>query len=297
MTLSSNNNNNSTYLRKPEWIRVRLPHGNNIERMKKLLRSKHHATVCEEAACPNLGECFNCGTATFLIMGDICTRACRFCNVVHGVPKPLDPSEPDSLAMTIRAMKLHYAVLTSVDRDDLPDKGVMHYIHCIKAIRKKNPNITIEILTPDFRGYVDEALEQLAESPPDVFNHNIETIKRLYFSICPKADYDLSLELLRKHKQHFPHIPTKSGVMVGLGETNDEVVEVLKDLRTNNVDWLTIGQYLQPSRKNAPVKRYVTPDEFAAFKKIALDLGFTRAACGPFVRSSYHAKDQAAGKF
>lgn len=294
---SSKNNDQAPYLRKPDWIRVRLPSGSNVLRMKKLLRAKHHATVCEEAACPNLGECFNCGTATFLIMGDICTRACRFCNVTHGRPKQLDLNEPENLAKTIRTMKLKYAVLTSVDRDDLPDKGAGHYVRCIQAIRKENPNLTLEILTPDFRGYIDEALDQFGASPADVFNHNIETVSRLYSTICPSADYDISLMLLRKHKERFPYIPTKSGIMVGLGETNAEVIAVLKDLRKNKVDWLTIGQYLQPSRKHTPVKRYVTPEEFAQFKKIAFELGFTRAACGPFVRSSYHADAQARGNF
>jgi lipoic acid synthetase len=283
-------------LHKPAWIRVKLPHGGALKKTQQLLREHHHCTVCEEAACPNLGECFHRGTATFLIMGDTCTRHCRFCNVMHGAPKPLDPDEPKNLAQTVLEMKLKYVVITSVDRDDLDDGGAKHYADCIRAIRALNPAVKIEILTPDFRGCMNSALHALSENPPDVFNHNVETVPRLYHAICPSANYELSLALLQQHKKRFPHILTKSGIMVGLGEAWDEIIAVLKDLRAHEVDMLTAGQYLQPSKQNVPVERYMPPEEFAELARIAKQLGFKHAACGPFVRSSYHAEEQAAGQ-
>lgn len=285
-------NDNSNYQRKPEWIRRKLPCSNKITAIKNMLRAEHLATVCEEAACPNLGECFNCGTATFLIMGDTCTRNCRFCNVNHGHPQPLDTEEPEKLAKTAVALKLKYLVITSVTRDDLCDGGAGHFVACIKAVRARDPNMKIEILTPDFRHCMDKALDILATGNPDVFNHNIETAPRLYSKVRSSADYATSLTLLKKHKERFPAIPTKSGMMLGLGETVEEIKEVLSDLRAHKVEMLTLGQYLQPTKNHFPVNRYVTPQEFADFAKLAKEMGFTRVASGPLVRSSYHAEQQ-----
>lgn len=279
-------------LRKPEWIRVKLPDNNSISSMKRLLRTHRHCTVCEEAACPNLAECFNQRTATFLILGDICSRNCAFCNVHHGSPQPVDSEEPERLAKTILEMGLHYVVITSVTRDDLPDGGASHYAACIQSIRKSLPHIKIEILVPDFKHAEQQALDILSRQPCDVFNHNIETVPRLYSIVRPQADYHQSLELLEAHKKLLPHIPTKSGIMVGLGETDDELEEVMKDLRARNVDGITIGQYLQPSLKHMPVKRYIHPNDFSRLKERAQAMGFKSAACGPFVRSSYHAEQQ-----
>jgi lipoyl synthase len=288
--MNNSKNNNSIPLRKPEWIRSKWPCNPEIAALKKRLRTKHLATVCEEAACPNLGECFGCGIATFLIMGNICTRNCRFCNVTPGKPKPLDASEPEQLAITVAELKLKYVVITSVTRDDLSDSGANHFVLCLKAIRNKTPQVKVEILTPDFRGYQEEALEILALAPADVFNHNIETVPRLYATVRPAANYKNSLQLLQKHKARFPNIPTKSGMMLGLGETIEEIKEVLKDLRTHQVDMLTLGQYLQPSREHLAVERYVTPPEFADLAHFARELGFTHVASAPLVRSSYHAE-------
>ncbi len=283
-------------LRKPDWIRIRIPATPAVSELKQVLRQNKLVTVCEEATCPNLAECFSKGTATFMIMGDKCTRRCAFCDVAHGRPDKLDPDEPINLARTIAQMKLRYVVITSVDRDDLRDGGATHYRDCIRAVRQHNPEIRIEVLVPDFRGRMEKALAILSEELSDVFNHNIETVEHLYKQARPGSDYQWSLTLLQQHKQRFPHIPTKSGIMVGLGETNDEVIQVMRDLRAHDVDMLTIGQYLQPSRHHLPVARYVTPEEFAGFKRIADEMGFQNAACGPFVRSSYHADKQADGE-
>lgn len=284
-------------LRKPEWLKIRLPKSTErIEGIKQAMRKHGLHSVCEEASCPNLSECFNHGTATFMILGAICTRRCPFCDVAHGRPLTPDATEPEKLALTIKDMKLSYVVITSVDRDDLRDGGAQHFADCIREIRKHSPNITIEILVPDFRGRMDRALEILIETPPDVFNHNLETAPRLYKLARPGADYKWSLELLRRFKEAHPEIKTKSGVMVGLGEEISEIEEVLRDLRAHNVDMLTVGQYLQPSKHHLPVKRYVPPAEFDALKAYADEIGFTHAASGPFVRSSYHADQQAAGK-
>ena len=284
-------------LRKPEWLKIRLPKSTDrIDGIKKALRKHGLHSVCEEASCPNLSECFNHGTATFMILGAICTRRCPFCDVAHGRPLTPDATEPEKLALTIKDMKLSYVVITSVDRDDLRDGGAQHFADCIREIRKHSPNITIEILVPDFRGRMDRALEILIETPPDVFNHNLETAPRLYKLARPGADYKWSLELLRRFKEAHPEIKTKSGLMVGLGEEISEIEEVLRDLRAHNVDMLTVGQYLQPSKHHLPVKRYVPPAEFDALKAYADEIGFTHAASGPFVRSSYHADQQAAGK-
>ncbi|MCF2863569.1 lipoyl synthase [Pseudoalteromonas sp. Cnat2-41] len=284
-------------LRKPEWLKIRLPKSNErIDGIKQAMRKHGLHSVCEEASCPNLSECFNHGTATFMILGAICTRRCPFCDVAHGRPLKPDAQEPEKLALTIKDMKLNYVVITSVDRDDLRDGGAQHFADCIREIRKHNPGITIEILVPDFRGRMDRALEILSETPPDVFNHNLETAPRLYKLARPGADYKWSLELLKRFKEAHPEVRTKSGLMVGLGEEMSEIEEVLRDLREHNVDMLTVGQYLQPSKHHLPVKRYVPPAEFDALKAYADDIGFTQAACGPFVRSSYHADQQAAGK-
>ncbi|MGO2349884.1 lipoyl synthase [Pseudoalteromonas nigrifaciens] len=284
-------------LRKPEWLKIRLPKSTErIEGIKQAMRKHGLHSVCEEASCPNLSECFNHGTATFMILGAICTRRCPFCDVAHGRPLTPDATEPEKLALTIKDMKLSYVVITSVDRDDLRDGGAQHFADCIREIRKHSPNITIEILVPDFRGRMDRALEILIETPPDVFNHNLETAPRLYKLARPGADYKWSLELLRRFKEAHPEIKTKSGLMVGLGEEVSEIEEVLRDLRAHNVDMLTVGQYLQPSKHHLPVKRYVPPAEFDALKAYADEIGFTHAASGPFVRSSYHADQQAAGK-
>ena len=288
---------NEEVLRKPDWMRIKLPPSSQkIEHIKSTLRKNKLHSVCEEASCPNLAECFNHGTATFMIMGAICTRRCPFCDVAHGRPLPLDPEEPKKLALTIKEMGLKYVVITSVDRDDLRDGGAQHFADCIKQIREHSPQTRIEILTPDFRGRMEQALEVFRKTPPDVFNHNLETAPRMYRVARPGADYKWSLELLRRIKEMHPHVPTKSGVMMGLGETNEEIVQVLKDLREHGVNMLTLGQYLQPSRHHLPVKRYVPPAEFDELKDVAMDLGFSHAACGPFVRSSYHADLQAKGE-
>lgn len=278
-------------LPKPAWLRKRLaPSASMQKQTRAAVAASNIATVCEAAACPNREECFGCGTATFMIMGDICTRNCRFCNVAHGRPKPLDQEEPGRLAKTIKAMGLKYIVITSVDRDDLHDGGASHFAACIEQIRTQNPKIKIEILTPDFRDHLDEALTIFSHQPADVFGHNIETVKRLYSSVCPSADYELSLQLLRAHKERIPTIPTKSGIMLGLGETDDELEQTLTDLRHQKVDLLTIGQYLQPSLNHLPVERYVTPEKFDDYAKLAKKIGFREVASGPLVRSSYHAE-------
>ncbi|MFM5558485.1 lipoyl synthase [Aeromonas rivipollensis] len=288
---------NEEVLRKPDWMRIKLPPSSQkIEHIKSTLRKNKLHSVCEEASCPNLAECFNHGTATFMIMGAICTRRCPFCDVAHGRPLALDPEEPKKLALTIKEMGLKYVVITSVDRDDLRDGGAQHFADCIKQIREHSPQTRIEILTPDFRGRMEQALEVFRETPPDVFNHNLETAPRMYRVARPGADYKWSLELLRRIKEMHPHVPTKSGVMMGLGETNEEIVQVLTDLREHGVNMLTLGQYLQPSRHHLPVKRYVPPAEFDELKEVAMGLGFSHAACGPFVRSSYHADLQAKGE-
>lgn len=287
----------SAPLKKPDWMKIKIPvHSTNIAHIKNTMRKHGLHSVCEEASCPNLAECFNHGTATFMILGDICTRRCPFCDVAHGRPLPPDREEPFKLAQTIQEMKLRYVVITSVDRDDLKDGGASHFADCTREIRALSPNIKVETLTPDFRGCIDEAVEVLSDNPPDVFNHNLENIPRLYKKIRPGANYVGSLKLLSAFKEKHPDIPTKSGLMVGLGETNTELIEVLKDLRSHGVTMLTLGQYLQPSKYHLPVERYVPPEEFDELKQIALGMGFTHAACGPFVRSSYHADLQAMGK-
>lgn len=282
-------------LRKPEWIRVKIPANKNVQNLKSTLRENRLVTVCEEASCPNLPECFGHGTASFMIMGDKCTRRCTFCDVGHGRPDPLDPEEPINLANTIADMQLKYVVITSVDRDDLRDGGASHFSDCLREVRKKSPGIKLEVLVPDFRGRMEIALENMAVELPDVFNHNIETAPRLYKQVRPGSDYQWSLTLLQKFKQQFPDIPTKSGIMVGLGETDEEVEQVLKDLRAHDVEMVTIGQYLQPSKYHSPVTRYVTPEQFKVYADIAKKLGFENVASGPMVRSSYHADLQAAG--
>ncbi len=282
-------------LRKPPWLRVKSPATTAVADLKKILRDNSLYTVCEEASCPNIAECFGKGTATFMIMGDICTRRCTFCDVAHGRPLALDENEPANLARTIAAMRLRYVVITSVDRDDLRDGGAAHFARCIEAVRTASPQTTIEVLVPDFRGRMEKALGAMEQAPPDVFNHNVETVRRLYLPVRPGSDLDHSLELLRTFGDRHPGVPTKSGIMVGLGEQFDEVVEVMEELRAHDVDMLTIGQYLQPSRFHHPVVRYVTPEEFGQFEKIGYELGFTHVASGPLVRSSYHADQQAEG--
>lgn len=281
-------------MRKPKWIRAKSPAHPEVQRLKKILREQRLHTVCEEASCPNLGECFGHGTATFMIMGDICTRRCPFCDVAHGKPLPLDTDEPLNLANTIKAMGLRYVVITSVDRDDLRDGGAAHFVECIKQVRLLNPDIKIEILVPDFRGRMDVALDIIRHEPPDVFNHNLETIPRLYKKARPGSDYQWSLELIKKFKGLYPDVPTKSGIMLGLGETKEEVVEVLRDLHNHGCDMLTLGQYLQPSLDHLPIDRFWTPEEFDELAEIATEIGFTQVASGPMVRSSYHADLQAA---
>lgn len=283
-----------TLMRKPKWIRAKSPAHPEVQRLKKILREQRLHTVCEEASCPNLGECFGHGTATFMIMGDICTRRCPFCDVAHGKPLPLDTEEPLNLANTIKAMGLRYVVITSVDRDDLRDGGATHFVDCIKQVRQFNPDIKIEILVPDFRGRMQVALDILNQQPPDVFNHNLETVPRLYKKARPGSDYQWSLDLIKNFKGLYPNVPTKSGIMLGLGETKDEVVEVLKDLHNHGCDMLTLGQYLQPSLDHLPIDRFWTPDEFDELADIATEIGFTQVASGPMVRSSYHADLQAA---
>ncbi|WP_416305084.1 lipoyl synthase [Neptunicella sp. SCSIO 80796] len=284
-------------LRKPEWIKIKLPaQTERIDHIKATLRKNKLHSVCEEASCPNLAECFNHGTATFMILGDICTRRCPFCDVAHGKPLPPSAEEPEKLAKTIAEMRLKYVVITSVDRDDLRDGGAQHFVDCINAIRQHSPATKIEVLVPDFRGRMDRALEIFKQGVPDVFNHNLETIPSLYRECRPGANYKWSLELLKKFKAQHPEIATKSGLMMGMGENKEEMLQVLKDLREHDVDMLTLGQYLQPSRHHYPVKRYVHPDEFDELRVQAEQLGFTHAACGPLVRSSYHADKQAAGE-
>ena len=281
--------------RKPEWIRAKAPTDPKVIELKRLLREKNLHTVCEEAACPNLGECFAHGTATFMIMGDLCTRRCPFCDVAHGKPKPLDQDEPENLATAVELMKLKYVVVTSVDRDDLKDGGAGHFAACISALRRRVPQTRIEILVPDFRGRMDVALEIMHNSPPDVFNHNLESVPRLYKKVRPGSDYEWSLDLIQKFKAQHPSVPTKSGLMLGLGETIDEVKAVMRDLRAHDCDMLTLGQYLQPSRCHLAVERFVTPEEFAELGEYATSIGFKNVASAPMVRSSYHADLQASG--
>ena len=280
-------------LRKPPWIRVRAPSSPRYYEIKQILREHRLHTVCEEASCPNIGECFGKGTATFMIMGDICTRRCPFCDVGHGRPLPLDGDEPRNLAATIAALRLRYVVVTSVDRDDLRDGGAAHFVACIHAVRERSPDTQIEVLVPDFRGRLDRALDILGEAPPDVMNHNLETVPRLYRQVRPGSDYAHSLRLLQVFKERFPAVPTKSGLMVGLGETDDEISSTLRDMRAHGIDMLTLGQYLQPSPSHLPVARYMEPARFAAFEGEAYALGFRHAAVGALVRSSYHADRQA----
>lgn len=282
--------------RKPDWLRVRMGNNAEVKRIKEKLRHHKLASVCEEASCPNLGECFSHGTATFMIMGDICTRRCPFCDVAHGRPNALSPDEPRELAVAITDMGLKYVVITSVDRDDLRDGGAQHFADCIRETRERSDTIQIETLVPDFRGRMDIALEILTQTPPDVFNHNMETVPRLYKQVRPGADYAWSLELLKRFKEARPEIRTKSGLMVGCGETNEEIIEVMHDMRAHKIDMITIGQYLQPSRDHLPVDRFVTPEEFKQFETIAKELGFSHVASGPLVRSSYHADLQAKGE-
>ena len=282
--------------RKPDWIRSKVPSNPEVSRLKTLLREHQLHTICEEAACPNLGECFTQGTATFLIMGQICTRRCPFCDVAHGKPDPLDQNEPAHLAKTIAAMKLKHVVVTSVDRDDLRDGGAAHFRECIKEIRTQSPNTNIEVLVPDFRGRMNVALEVLAECPPDIFNHNLESIPRLYKAGRPGSDYQWSLDLIKKFQAQHPNVPTKSGLMLGLGETIDEIKQVMQDLRDHDCQMLTLGQYLQPSRHHLAVERFVTPAEFDDLAVVAKGMGFEHVASGPMVRSSYHADLQAEGK-
>ena len=282
-------------LKKPDWIRVKAGSpSTRFYEIKQVLREHRLHTVCEEASCPNIGECFGHGTATFMIMGDKCTRRCPFCDVGHGRPDPLDVEEPANLARTIAALKLKYVVITSVDRDDLRDGGAGHFVACIRRVRELSPQTRIEILTPDFRGRLDRALDILKAAPPDVMNHNLETVPRLYKQARPGSDYAFSLNLLKQFKTHCPGVPTKSGLMVGLGETDEEIVEVMGDMRAHGIDMLTIGQYLAPSGHHLPVLRYVHPDAFRAFEQKAREMGFSHAAVGALVRSSYHADQQAA---
>ncbi|WP_293752996.1 lipoyl synthase [Limnohabitans sp. Rim8] len=281
-------------LKKPNWIRVKA--GSPTTRfyeIKDILRANKLVTVCEEASCPNIGECFGKGTATFMVMGDKCTRRCPFCDVGHGRPDPLDVNEPDNLAKTIAQLKLHYVVITSVDRDDLRDGGAGHFVECIRKTRELSPNTQIEVLVPDFRGRDDRALEILKAAPPDVMNHNMETVPRLYKEARPGSDYQFSLNLLKKFKALFPNVPTKSGLMVGLGETDEEILDVMRDMRAHHIEMLTIGQYLAPSNSHLPVRRYVHPDTFKMFEAKAYEMGFSHAAVGAMVRSSYHADQQA----
>ena len=282
------------HAKKPDWIRVRAPYNERYNEIKRILRKHRLHSVCEEASCPNIGECFGKGTATFMILGELCTRRCPFCDVSHGRPEPPDVDEPRNLATVIAELNLRYVVITSVDRDDLIDGGASHFADCIRAIREYCPNTTVEVLVPDFRGRLEVALEALSAAPPDVFNHNLETVPRLYKKARPGADYRHSLRLLEMFKQRFDDIPTKSGLMVGLGEDDEEIEAVMADLRRHRVDMLTVGQYLQPTRGHLPVARFVHPDVFHRYEQAAARLGFIHAACGPLVRSSYHADEQAA---
>ena len=280
------------YQRKPDWIRVKVPVSPEVSRIKSMLRERKLSSVCEEAACPNLGECFSNGTATFMIMGDICTRRCPFCDVAHGRPNALDENEPRELAEAIAELGLKYVVVTSVDRDDLRDGGARHFADCISETRRLSPGVRVEVLVPDFRGRMDIALEVLAAEAPDVFNHNLETVPSLYKQCRPGSDYQWSLDLLKKYKDLRPDVLTKSGLMLGLGETPEELIQVMKDMRAHNIDMITLGQYLQPSKDHLPVERFVHPDEFDEFGRIAKELGFVSVASGPLVRSSYHADKQ-----
>jgi lipoic acid synthetase len=281
-------------LKKPDWIRVKAGSASSrFNEIKQILRENKLNTVCEEASCPNIGECFGKGTATFMIMGDKCTRRCPFCDVGHGRPDPLDVNEPENLAKTIAALKLSYVVITSVDRDDLRDGGAGHFVECIRRTRELSPQTQIEVLVPDFRGRDDRALSILQAAPPDVMNHNLETAPRLYKEARPGSDYQFSLNLLKKFKALHPGVPTKSGIMVGLGETDEEILQVMQDMRAHDIEMLTIGQYLAPSTSHLPVRRYVHPDTFKMFEEKAYDMGFSHAAVGAMVRSSYHADQQA----
>ena len=280
-------------LRKPVWIRVKSGSGQGYNEVKRLLREHNLNTVCEEASCPNIGECFGKGTATFMILGDVCTRRCPFCDVAHGKPLPPDPKEPEHLAQSIALLGLKYVVITSVDRDDLRDGGAQHFTDCLAAIRASSPNTRLESLVPDFRGRMELALDALSGCLPDVLNHNLETVPRLYSLARPGADYTHSLKLLKEFKSRFPHVMTKSGLMLGLGETDEEVLQVMRDLRSHDVEMLTLGQYLQPSDGHLPVLRYVSPEAFKKFEQAALEMGFSHAACSPMVRSSYFAEEQA----
>ncbi len=282
-------------LRKPPWIRVRLPAGNAVAELKSRLRERKLVTVCEEASCPNIHECFSKGTATFMILGEVCTRRCSFCDVAHGRPLPPDETEPLHLAQAVRDMRLRYVVITSVDRDDLRDGGAAHFARCIEEVRAHSPGIRVEILVPDFRGKgrMERALEILKAAPPDVFNHNLETVEPLYRNVRPGADYQWSLTLLQAFKRQHPDIPTKSGIMLGLGETREQIEVVLDDLRRHDVDLVTMGQYLQPTAHHHPVIKYWSPQEFDALAETAYEKGFTHVASGPLVRSSYHADEMA----
>ncbi|MDD5329862.1 MAG: lipoyl synthase [Sulfuricella sp.] len=282
-------------LRKPRWIRAQAPTSAKYQEIKQILRERKLHTVCEEASCPNIGECFSHGTATFMILGDLCTRRCPFCDVAHGTPLPPDPQEPAQIANSVAVMGLEYVVITSVDRDDLRDGGAGHFAACIRAIRAESPRTRIETLVPDFRGRLETALEALSGDLPDVLNHNLETVPRLYKEARPGADYAHSLKLLHEFKRRYPRISTKSGLMVGIGETDDEILAVMRDLRAHGVEMLTIGQYLQPTRHHLPVTRFVEPAQFERFAAAAAEMGFSNAACGPMVRSSYHADRQAQG--
>ena len=282
--------------KKPDWIRVRISASPEVDRVKTLLRKHRLHSVCEEATCPNLGECFASGTATFMIMGDICTRRCPFCDVGHGRPNPLDTNEPKNLALAIADLGLKYVVITSVDRDDLRDGGAQHFADCLREIRALSPNIQLETLVPDYRGRMEIALDITATEPPDVFNHNLETVPRLYKSSRPGSDFEWSLDLLLNFKKRVPHIPTKSGLMLGLGETDEEIIEVMKRLREHEVDMLTLGQYLQPSKNHLPVQRFVHPDIFEKLAVLGKEMGFKNVASGALVRSSYHADQQAHGQ-
>lgn len=284
------------YLRKPEWMRIRVSSSPKVQEIKSILRKNKLSTVCEEAACPNLSECFGNGTATFMIMGEICTRRCPFCDVGHGKPNKLDLDEPKSLAEAIHEMKLRYVVITSVDRDDLRDGGAQHFADCIREAKILSPDLKVEVLVPDFRGRMQVALDILSSTPPDIFNHNMETVSRLYREARPGANYEWSLKLLHEYKLSNSSVPTKSGLMVGLGETKDELMRTLDDLRAHEVEMITIGQYLQPSKSHLPVERFVHPDEFAEYAEYGYRLGFNHVASGPLVRSSYHADKQARGE-
>lgn len=288
---------NAPKLRKPEWIRIKIDNPKRIQELKDRLRNHKLHTVCEEATCPNLAECFSGGTATFMIMGDICTRRCPFCDVAHGRPDPLDAQEPENLGRTVADMGLKYVVITSVDRDDLRDGGAAHFASCVAKVKEYTPGIKVEVLVPDFRGRMEIALEALHAAPPDVFNHNLETVPRLYKQVRPGADYAWSLKLLQEFKRAHPSVPSKSGLMLGVGETLEEVEQVMRDLRAHDCEMLTLGQYLQPSKHHFPVQRYVTPDEFEQLRVLGEEMGFSHVASGPMVRSSYHADRQAAGDF